>query len=393
MADDEKSTEIRFGWKKTLAYSLLPLVFLLGFIEGAARVVEIWRPPWKADYGWGFNPDSRLFVPSESEPGIMVTSPAKEANFHRQRFPMPKPPDTFRIFMLGGSSVNYLDFELKQLHLRLLFEFGNRLKFGLINAGGLTYGSHRLVAIASEILEYEPDLVLIYSGHNEFEELEQLELARLGTLPLQKVLYKSAFCRFVRDRIASYQVSKLEREKNRQILSNPDPNLIIGLAWQHDFTPEEVAERMDVFRNNLAIMVSLCQAKGVPVIIGTVPSNLVKPELRAEDAERYQAVLELFEKGEYEKGAALGREILNTSIRHQSSDQENQVIRSVAEEFGIPLADVEAAIIEAEPHHVPGETLFTDICHLNVRGRQILMETYEAEVLRILKDRLGMDDP
>ena len=142
---------------------------------------------------------------------------------------------------------------------------------------------------------------------------------------------------------------------------------------------------MDAYRNNLAAIITTCRNKGVPIIIGTVPSNLVKPNLPGEVGMRYEEVLRLFEAGRYEEGAALGREILmNATPRHQSSDVENGIIRKLAEEFHVPLADVESAIIQAEPHNVPGETLFSDHCHLNVEGNAILRTVYQKEILQMV---------
>ena len=31
---------------------------------------------------------------------------------------------------------------------------------------------------------------------------------------------------------------------------------------------------------------------------------------------------------------------------------------------------------DAEPHHIPGETLFNDHCHLNEKGNEILLQTF-----------------
>ncbi len=104
-------------------------------------------------------------------------------------------------------------------------------------------------------------------------------------------------------------------------------------------------------------------------------------------------VIPLYESGRWEEGLALAREILaNASPRHQSSDQENRVIRQVTAKWGIPLADVEAAVIAREPHGIPGETLFSDHCHLNEKGNRILMETYLPKIVEALSKR-GEDTP
>jgi lysophospholipase L1-like esterase len=373
----------QFGWKKTVLYSLLPMVVFLGLLEGSARVAEIWFPPWNVDYGWGFDPDSRLFVPSPEDPRALITNPPKTVSFHEQRFYLPKPERIFRVFTLGGSSVNYILGDLKMLGWRLTWRYRGQRLVEFIDCGGLSYGSHRLVAIASEILNYEPDLVLIYSGHNEFEELDQVRVADLKHLPLQRIIYRSAFLRFLRDRMAAVKLSAIERERNRQVLANPYADYLTG--GRHAYTPEEVTERAGAFENNLSIIASLCQSKGVPVIIGTVASNLWEPGLAT--PEMMREVKSLYEQGQFEEGLALARKLLRSYGRHQASDTENEIIRAVAARYNLPLADVEAAVRAAEPHRVPGETLFKDICHLNNEGNRILIKAYEEQIIRLLDER------
>ena len=35
-------------------------------------------------------------------------------------------------------------------------------------SGGVSYASYRVAALMEELVRYEPDLFVIYSGHNEF---------------------------------------------------------------------------------------------------------------------------------------------------------------------------------------------------------------------------------
>lgn len=375
----------QFGWKKTVVYSLLPVFLLLAVLEVGARVAEIWLPPWAVDYGWGFTPDSRLYVPSEGDPSKLITNPSKEVSFKKQEFAMPKPEGRLRVFMLGGSSVNYIMYLLRDLAAEVTNEIGAGRQVEIIDSGGLAYGTHRLVPVLSEVLKYDPDLIMIYSGHNEFEEAVQLQLAQVSRLPLQKIVYKSAFCRFLRDRVASIKVSRLQRQKNKGILSRAEADYQSGFS--HKYTPAEIEERMAAYRNNLSMIISMCRSKGVPIIIGTVPSNLWKPDLSFSpfEAEVKPKIEEHYAAGRYELGVALVRETLRKSPRHQSSDAENEIIRQLAKDYNVPLADVETAVIKAEPHGVPGETLFSDRCHLNEKGNEILIAAYREKMLELLK--------
>lgn len=378
---DTAPPQPRFGWKKAVIFSLLPIAAVLIVLEGAARVLEIWRPPLTADLGQGFTEDSRLFVPTRP-PGRLMTHPRKTVAFNQQDFPLEKVPGVCRIFFLGGSSVNYLQPQLDSFAARIAAETPcSAVEF--INCGGLSYGSGRLVLVAAEVLAYQPDLLVIYSGHNEFEELEQLHLASLDTLPLQRLIDSSAQLRFLRDRVATHALSEIEAERNRRILEQDKPDA--ARAWAHQFAEEEIRERMDIFRNNLTSILTLAHRQGVPVIIGTVPSNLVSPALGPEEYTAYEPVRAMLAEGRYEEAAREGPRILAGLPRHQSSAAENTIIREVAAEHGVPLADVWAAVAAAEPGGVPGQTLFSDHCHLNPKGNRILLETFAPHIIAALR--------
>ncbi|MCX8064902.1 MAG: SGNH/GDSL hydrolase family protein [Candidatus Hydrogenedentes bacterium] len=389
MNNFEKNPNKKVGVIKTIIFSLIPLLILLFSLEILARVIEIWYPPMIMDIGLGFTEDSKLFIADPSSSQYLITNPNKVIAFQPQRFPARKEKGTYRIFFLGGSSVNYVNYELPGLAQRIKEKFHPKIKkVEIINCGGLSYGSHRLVLIAREVANYEPDLALIYSAHNEFEEIEQLDLAKIKTTKLQKVLYSFAFMRFVRDRVAQYQISKLKAEHNRRLLAQSLPDASKG--WLHKFTPEEIGERMKKYEENLREIIHTFREKNADVIIATVPSNLVKPCLFGESAEEYQKVLNLMSAGKYEEAYELGRKILkNTSPRHQSSDNENEIIRRISTELNVPLADVYEAVRKAEPHGIPGETLFNDHCHLNPEGNKIMIKCFEEKIYELLSSKLS----
>ena len=381
----------RFGWKKTLVYSLLPALILMAVLESAARVFEYWLPPREVEFGQGFTEENRLFVTDPDNPAYMQTNPMRrqlyngQLLFQAQRFKREKPEGQLRLFFLGGSSVNYADDAMRRMVSRLKKE---HLPCGtpeIINCGGLAYGSHRLVLIAAEVLQYDPDFLLVYTGHNEFEELEQFRLSRPSEAPLQRLLSHCAVFRVIRDRIAEVQIGRLQRAHNKRILSNSIP--AASRAWNITFDEHAVEERMHAFRENLEAIIAMGAAKGVQAVLGTVPSNLFAPSLTGEAGERYQnEVLPLFAAGELARGRALAQDILAHTPRHQSTDVENDIIRDLAAAHDVPLADVEKAVIAAEPRHIPGETLFNDHCHLNKRGNEIMMTQYEAIIRRFCEN-------
>ena len=209
----------RLSLKKRIIFGICVTLAFFCFAEIGFRALEIFVPPRHVDFGLGFNDDSRIFVDSFRHPGYMETDPVKRVSFVGQRFLRDKPAGVFRIVALGGSSVNHLEPEFKELERELSAEFDRFDQIEIINCGGLAYGSHRLVLVMREMLEYQPDLLLLYTGHNEFEEVEQLSLSGLKQLSFDRTISNSAIIRFIRDRKADYELNRLEKEHNQRLLS------------------------------------------------------------------------------------------------------------------------------------------------------------------------------
>lgn len=373
----------QFGWKKTLIYSLLPALLLFGVLEGAARIVEIWVPPLSTDYDLGFGAGSKLFIPSKEKPGLMVRNPEKTA-CPPQEFVLPKPNDLFRVFLLGGSSVNHIWRDCVPLGERLSQQFQNAPRFEVINVGLPAYGSQRLAMIMRELVKYSPNLIIFHEANNEFEELDQVRLVNLKTIPLQRVLYRSALCRFLRDRYALRQVARMQRLLDKDQVD-------FWPAQNYRFSSQEVTERMAAFSENLLDMANTCESAQVPLVLDTVPSDLRHPDLPSQDDEK--RVDAIYNEQGFVLGATVARELLSASYRHQSSDVENGIVRLLAFQRGLPLADVEAAVIMAEPHNVPGETLFEDRCHLNAQGNAIFIRVLEETIARMAKESASRKQP
>ena len=78
------------------------------------------------------------------------------------------------MFCLGGSTTFGRPYDdqtsfcgwLREL-LAVAYPEGN---WEVVNAGGVSYASYRVAALMEELVAYEPDLFIVYTGHNEFLE-------------------------------------------------------------------------------------------------------------------------------------------------------------------------------------------------------------------------------
>jgi Flp pilus assembly protein TadD len=218
----------------------------------------------------GFSGQFRAFAPDGEVFRTRHGSPFRV--FRDQTFAVTKPADGLRLFTLGGSSAFGFPWDAAAAFPALL---GTALQEShpdraveSINAAGMSYAMHRLRLLARELLEYEPDCVLVYSGHNEFVErahfgdLERRSGAVFGLLPwlLETRLGSLAY------RLAAGG-------------SPPGPDEV---ASREEFvrrrTPDVDDRRrlavVESFRQDLAALVDAALARDIHVVLTTVPCNL-----------------------------------------------------------------------------------------------------------------------
>lgn len=225
-----------------------------------------------------------------------------------------------------------------------------------------------------EVLQYDPDLILLYIGHNEFEEVEQLNYAGLDRIWAHEIIDHLAFTRIVQSQLSKNDLE--QRRQNQATLIADNPVHAAGKAWDHVWLPGEIDERMRQFEENLTAMVTACQTRGVAIVLGTIPSNHWAPALADVDRNFWEEVRLHYVAGRFEEGYRLAQERLVKLPRHQSSRLENEIILRVAARSNCDVADVLSAIEGNEPHGVPGETLFEDECHVSPKGALIQLHVF-----------------
>lgn len=116
---------------------------------------------------------------------MMQTAENKLDLFNDQLFPKIKANNSYRIFCMGGSTTvgrPYLDSTSFCGWLRVFLQSVDPSRnWEVINAGGVSYASYRVARLMNELVQYQPDLFIVYSGQNEF--LEQRSYGDLKKLP------------------------------------------------------------------------------------------------------------------------------------------------------------------------------------------------------------------
>ncbi len=166
----------KFSWTRRLIFSLIPVGLLLLLIEGLLALAGVQPVTEVRDPYVGFANQSPLFEEITNGPtaGTMSTAYPKLVWFNQQSFPRVKPAGTKRIFCLGGSTTFGRPYSDPTSYVgwmrELLAVADTSSKWEVINAGGVSYASYRVAALMEELSQYQPDLFVVYSAHNEFLE-------------------------------------------------------------------------------------------------------------------------------------------------------------------------------------------------------------------------------
>lgn len=243
----------------------------------------------------GFAATQPLFVDSVASNGdkFKVTNPAKLAHFNHQVFPAKKAPGTFRIFSVGGSTAYghpWRDPVSFSGWLReLLPEADPARKWEVINAGGISYASYREAMLIAELAGYEPDLFLVYSGHNEF--LEERTYRNTADIPvpvreLSSLLDQTRTYSALRRLARRLQAGNARSGPGASASAPPGKGSAFNMAGEVDdvlaktigptsYVRDDALKRnvLDHYRVSLERMARLAHDAGAEILFMTTPGN------------------------------------------------------------------------------------------------------------------------
>jgi len=183
---------VQVSYKKQFLFGIMLLVVVLVVVEG---FVNVW---WYQVNVCAFE-NNEIFEDLDNEAkrqlclenfelqytseGIEPNQKGESININNEGFRGPeitkaKPENTYRIFVVGGSTtfgVGVKDDETAPAHLQKIFDYAKiDFKVEVINAGIPGAWSRGEVKFVKErLIEYEPDLFIIYDGVNDVGEVRK----------------------------------------------------------------------------------------------------------------------------------------------------------------------------------------------------------------------------
>ncbi len=268
---------------KTLRRILAVLFGLSLFVvvEVVCRLLGVGNPNLQDDPFVGFSDLQPTFVLSDNGSKYEVP-PARLKFFAAESFPARKPAGSKRVFCLGGSTVQGRPFSIPTSFSTWL-EIGlnavdDSVEWDVVNCGGISYASYRLVPLMQECLQYDPDLFIVCTGHNEFLEDRSYgdirDQSPLLAAP-HRLLNRLSSYHAYRNLLLKLRVDELQAEPRNVLNSDVDAFLDYhnGLAayhrdrqWQRGVTQH--------FDFNLRRLASVAGDADIPLLFVLPTSNL-----------------------------------------------------------------------------------------------------------------------
>jgi len=229
----------------------------------------------------------------------------------------------------------------------LLNEGAHEFEFEVLNAGIPGWVStENLLNLQLRILPLQPDLVIIYQGRNEifpqsfnnfasdYSHYRKADYSFKATNYLYKPLFKFSNLFMI---FATYRGSRFG-------WSWTDENPAYGnTRFENQPTATQVIENLDdpsrnrVYRSSVASMVAICKSRNIDIILCTMA----------------------FQADRLATGNLENDPIIYESLQKQVNEN-NQIVREIANKFGVPVAETASLMNEPE--------LFLDDCHFNEKG-------------------------
>jgi len=296
-----------------------------------------------------------------------------------------KKENSYRVFVMGGSSAAGFPYSPNgafsryvKKRLELLYP---QKKIEVVNIAMSAINSYALRDMFPGVIEKEPDLIIIYAGHNEY--YGALGVGSVETLGDTRFIVNTVIW------LNRFKTFELLRDAVKSVsgwFSTPvksDGTLMARMSQRQliPFNSEKYFAGINQFEGNLRDVLDMAKEINVPVILGRLISNLrdQKPFESYEDGDNPTAD-EIYQLAQIELNS--GRVTASDSLfrlakdldplRWRAPEMINHIIEALGIEFDYPVVKLDSVFNAESDYGVVGDDLVTDHLHPNLRGFQII---------------------
>ena len=300
-----------------------------------------------------------------------------------------KKDNCFRVFVLGGSSAAGFPFPpngsfARYIKKRLHVLYPNKT-IEVVNIAMSAINSYALRDMLPGVIDQEPDLIVIYAGHNEYYgALGVGSMESLGNTRyiVNTVLWLNQFKTFelLRNIIKSiYGIFSQPVKTNATLMARMSQKQLIP------FNSDSYYSGIGQFEKNLNDMLIISKNAGIPVLLGTLVSNLkdqkpfssIEHKSNPPAEEIYNLATKELRSGNTKSADSLFRFAKDLdALKWRAPEKMNYVITELGRKYYYPVVKLDSIFNVKSPNYIVGDNLITDHLHPNLRGYQIIGKAF-----------------
>jgi tetratricopeptide (TPR) repeat protein len=309
-----------------------------------------------------------------------------------------KSPNSFRVFVLGGSSAAGYPYMpmgsfSRYIRKRLELNYPDK-KIEVVNIALSAVSTFTVRDFIPEVLEQKPDLILIYAGHNEYYGalgVGSQESVGSSRELINLLLYLNKFktTQLVKD-FLQWLFGLVDTESS----SPATGTLMSRMAKEKEieFNSEKYQIGIEQFEGNMNDIIHMVKEKNVPLIISTLASNLKdQPPFISIRNGSYPPANKIFEEaekeynsGNYRKADSLYRYSKDLDgLRFRAPEKINEIIKNFESKYSVPVIDADSLFTSLSINGITGTNLMTDHLHPTLDGFKELGRLFYEEMDRM----------
>ncbi|MCB9248887.1 MAG: hypothetical protein H6613_10270 [Ignavibacteriales bacterium] len=320
-------------------------------------------------------------------------------------FDIVKNKNSFRVFVLGGSTTAGFPFSpngtfTRYIRDRLELNFPDKI-IEVINLGISAINTYTILDLLPGVIEQKPDLIIIYAGHNEYYGalgVASTESIGSSSIFIKLYLYLTKYKTFQLIKDAAGKVTKLFSSENN---NTSGTTLMAKMASEKTikFESELYNAGAEQFRNNLNDILSEVTENKIPIIIGSLVSNLKdqKPFISTEfngisAEEAYQQGLSTIQNKDFNKADSLFKIAKDLDgLRFRAPEEFNKIIFEESKNYNANVIDIASKFNSVCPNNIVGSNLMVDHLHPTLEGYLLMGKWFfdEMTTLNLLPGKLS----
>jgi tetratricopeptide (TPR) repeat protein len=307
---------------------------------------------------------------------------------NQNTFDVNKKPNSFRVFILGESSAAGYPYTPngdfgRYIRKRLEASYPSAV-IEVVNLGITAVNSYTIRDIMPGVLEQKPDLILIYTGHNEYYgALGVGSLESVGKSPfiVNTALYLNRFRTFqlarniIKSAMSVISGSSHRKEQSGTLMSR------MAQDKQIQLNSDVYKAGLSQYESNMTDVLKMAKNAGVKVILSTVAFNLKdQPPFIPAKTAGYMSADKVFasakkylEEKNIHKADSLFRLAKDLdALKFRAPEELNKITIKLAHRFNYPVIEADKEFNLNSPDSITGNNLMVDHLHPTLAGYKLL---------------------